>query len=64
MSKNKIINVCLESLENSKALDILSLDIEGISSFADKIIIATANSNRHAKSISNKLIEEVKDNNF
>jgi|TARA_B100000035_G_scaffold308315_1_gene312783 ribosome-associated protein len=51
-------------LEDSKAEDILSLDIEGISSFADTIIIATATSNRHAKSISEKLIEEVKTNNL
>ena len=40
--------------------NILTLDINGISSFADAIIIATANSNRHAKSLSEKLVESVK----
>ena len=64
MSQEKIKEICLKSLEVSKAEDILSLDIEGISSFADTIIIATATSNRHAKSISEKLIEEVKTNNL
>ena len=64
MSQEKIKEICLKSLEDSKAEDILSLDIEGISSFADTIIIATATSNRHAKSISEKLIEEVKTNNL
>ena len=38
----------------------MSLDIDCISSFTDAIIIATANSNRHAKSLSEKLVESVK----
>jgi ribosome-associated protein len=36
------------------------LILNGISSFADAIIIATANSNRHAKSLSEKLVESIK----
>ena len=64
MTEKKLENICQNSLKDNKAENILSLDIESISSFADTIIIATANSNRHAKSISNKLIEEVKENNF
>ena len=40
--------------------DILNLDVKGISSFADQIIIATANSNRHAKSVSEKLVDKLK----
>jgi len=64
LSEEKITQICLDSLEDSKAENILSLDVKGISSFADTIIIATASSNRHAKSMSNKLIEEVKENNL
>jgi ribosome-associated protein len=59
-----ITEVCLQSLRDSKADNILTLDIEGISFFAECIIIATANSNRHAKSISEKLIEELKNNDL
>jgi ribosome-associated protein len=60
LPKKNLQNICTETLINNKAEDVLSLDINGISSFADAIIIATANSNRHAKSLSEKLVESVK----
>ena len=63
MSEKKLQNICQKSLEDNKAENILSLDIEGISSFADVIIIATANSNRHAKSLADKLVESIKASN-
>jgi ribosome-associated protein len=54
--------ICLDTLEDLKAKDILPLDIRGISGFADWFIIATASSSRNAKAISNKIIETVKEN--
>ena len=63
MSEKKLQNICQKSLEDNKAENILSLDIEGISSFADVIMIATANSNRHAKSLADKLVESIKAGN-
>ena len=60
MSKKKLTEICKDSLIDSKAEDILNLDVKGISSFADQIIIATANSNRHAKSVSEKLVDKLK----
>jgi len=54
--------ICLDTLEDMKAKDILPLDIRGISGFADWFIIATASSSRNAKAISNKIIESVKEN--
>ena len=63
MSEKNLQNICIKSLEENKAENILALDIEGISSFADVIMIATANSNRHAKSLADKLVESIKANN-
>ena len=63
MSEKKLQNICQKSLEDNKAENILSLDIKGISSFADVIMIATANSNRHAKSLADKLVESIKAGN-
>lgn len=60
MPKKKLTEICKDSLLDSKADDILNLDVKGISSFADQIIIATANSNRHAKSVSEKLVDKLK----
>ena len=64
MSKKTLSEVCNLSLIDSKAEDLLVLDVENISSFADKIIIATATSNRHATSISEKLVDCLKENKF
>tara|TARA_B100000900_G_C20187329_1_gene556450 strand:+ start:128 stop:475 length:348 start_codon:yes stop_codon:yes gene_type:complete len=64
LSKKTLSEVCNLSLIDSKAEDLLVLDIENISSFADKIIIATATSNRHAISISEKLVDCLKENKF
>ena len=60
MPKKKLAEICKDSLSDSKAENILNLDVKGISSFADEIIIATANSNRHAKSVSEKLVNKLK----
>ena len=62
MPKKNLKDICTETLSDNKAVDVLSLDIKGISSFADFIIIATASSNRHAKSLSEKLVESIKGN--
>ena len=64
MSKKTLSEVCNLSLIDSKAEDLLVLDVENISSFADKIIIATATSNRHALSVSEKLVDCLKANKF
>ena len=64
MSEKNLQNICKKSLEDNKAENILALDIEGISSFADVIMIATANSNRHAKSLADKLVESIKASNI
>lgn len=60
MPKKNLQDICNTTLIDNKAEDVLILDINGISSFADAIIIATANSNRHAKSLSEKLVESIK----
>ena len=64
MSKKNLSQICNLSLIESKAQDILSINVKGISSFADEIIIVTANSNRHAASVSEKLVEYLKKNNI
>ena len=62
MSKRNLQEICSKTLVDNKAENVLTLDINGISSFADAIIIATASSNRHAKSLSERLVESVKAN--
>ena len=64
MSKRSLPQICNKSLKDSKAENLLVLDVTKISSFADTIIIATASSNRHAISVSEKLVDCLKSNKY
>ena len=56
--KNKII----EKLDSNKAFDIVSIDLEGKSSIADYMIIASGTSSRHIQALSEQVYEELKSN--
>ena len=58
----KIKKICLEALDDMKAQDVSEIDIDKYSSFASNLIIATGTSSRHLKSISEKIIDTLKDN--
>ena len=56
--KNKII----KKLDSNKALDIVSIDLEGKSSIADFMIIASGTSSRHIQALSEQVFDEFKKN--
>ena len=56
--KEEIIN----TLDSNKALDIISIDLEGKSSMADYMIIASGTSSRHIQSLSEQVFEKFKKN--
>jgi len=56
--KKEIIN----TLDSNKALDIVSIDLEGKSSMADFMIIASGTSSRHIQSLSEQVFEKFKNN--
>ena len=56
--KKEIIN----TLDSNKALDIVSIDLEGKSSMADFMIIASGTSSRHMQSLSEQVFEKFKNN--
>ena len=56
--KNKII----KKLDSNKALDIVSIDLEGKSSIADYMIIASGTSSRHIQALAEQVYEELKIN--
>lgn len=58
------LNLILESLEESKAEDILSIDLRGKSTLADFMIITSGRSHRHVGAISDRLLRDLKDNGF
>ena len=56
--KQTIIN----TLDINKAQDIVSIDLKDKSSMADYMIIASGTSSRHIQSLSEQVLEKLKDN--
>ena len=54
--KKEIIDI----LDFNKATDIVSIDLEGKSSMADYMIIASGTSSRHIQALSEQVVEEIK----
>lgn len=56
----ELIDTVLASLEDSKAEDIVTLDIAGKSSLADHMVIASGRSHRHVGAIADHLLRDLK----
>ena len=52
----------LDTLDSNKALDIICIDLKNKSSMADFMIIASGTSSRHIQSLSEQVLEKLKDN--
>ena len=60
---DKIINLketILKTLDNNKALDIISIDLANKSSMADYMIIASGTSSRHIQALSEQVLQKFK----
>ena len=53
-------NTILKTLDNNKALDIISIDLASKSSMADYMIIASGTSSRHIQALSEQVLEKFK----
>lgn len=56
------LDVILSSLDESKAEDILTIDLRGKSSLADFMVILSGRSHRHVGAVSDRLLRDMKDN--
>jgi len=54
--------IIIKTLDSNKALDIVTIDLKDKSSMADYMIIASGTSSRHIQSLSEQVLEELKDN--
>lgn len=61
MTVEQLNKLVIDALENLKAIDIRNIDVRGITSIADYMIIATGNSNRQVKALADKVEQSVKD---
>jgi ribosome-associated protein len=53
-----------QALENIKGQDIVLMDISKMSSIADYMLVVTATSNRHARSLSDEVVKRCKEAGF
>lgn len=58
---NRALNTVLASLDDSKAENIVSIDIQGKSSLADHMVIASGRSHRHVAAVADNVLKALKD---
>ncbi|MCO6387109.1 ribosome silencing factor [Aliihoeflea sp. 40Bstr573] len=61
---SQILNSVLASLEDSKAENIVPIDIQGKSSLGDYMVVASGRSHRHVSAVADHLIRAVKEAGF
>ena len=54
-------SIILDTLDSNKALDIICIDLKNKSSMADHMIIASGTSSRHIQSLSEQVLQKLKD---
>ncbi|MCZ4091134.1 MULTISPECIES: ribosome silencing factor [Sinorhizobium] len=60
----RALNLVLESLEDSKAENIVTINIAGKSALGDFMVVVSGRSNRHVMAIADHLITDLKDEGF
>lgn len=63
-SSKAMLDLVLSSLDESKAEDTVSVDIEGKSSLADHLVITSGRSHRHVSAVSDRLLHDLKDGGY
>jgi ribosome-associated protein len=57
-------DVVTAALDDMKAVNVKVLDVRGLTDIADTMIIASGNSDRHVKSIADRVVEKAKQSGF
>jgi ribosome-associated protein len=52
------------ALEDMKAVNVKVMDVRGLTDIADVMVVASGNSDRHVKSIADRVIEKAKEGGF
>ena len=60
-ASSRALDTVLASLEDSKAENIVSIDIQGKSPLADHMVIASGRSHRHVSAVADHLLKALKD---
>jgi ribosome-associated protein len=55
-----LMNVILDAMDDAKAEEVLAINVEGRSSMADGMVIASGRANRHVAAIADQLVDKLK----
>ena len=61
LSSKQLLKVTLESLDNDKGIDVVSIDLIGRSSIADYMVVVSGNTVRQVTAMANNLIKKYKE---
>lgn len=61
MAEESLQDMVLNALDDLKARDVAVLDVRGLTSIADSMVIASGTSDRHVRSLAENLIEKCKE---
>jgi ribosome-associated protein len=61
LSSKQLLKVTLETLDNDKGIDIVSIDLIGRSSIADYMVVVSGNTVRQVTAMANNLIKKYKE---
>ncbi|MGE5953487.1 MAG: ribosome silencing factor [Qipengyuania vulgaris] len=62
--KQELLDFVLKQLDDDQAQEVVTIDLEGKSSIADYMVIASGRSTRQVASIAQKLAEKLKQNGY
>lgn len=60
MDPYKLINLIAQIIYDKKGFNILALDVKGLSTITDYMIIAEGNVDRHIRAIANEIVDQLK----
>ncbi len=61
---SRLQDVVLAALEDMKAIDIAALDVRGLTDITDTMIVASGTSDRHVRSIADRVVQRCKEAGF
>jgi ribosome-associated protein len=63
-AKPSLKTVVIDALDGMKALEVKFLDVRGLTDVADSMVIASGTSDRHVRSIAQRIVEKAKEAGF
>lgn len=63
-SRKPLLDIVLDALDEMKARNISRLDVSGLTSVADDMVVASGTSTRHVKSLADHVVEKAREHGY